>query len=82
MSGARFADENLAGLDEAPARVGVLLPLALAGVYDYTNAKDLMLARGVYAPPSQLEAWFHSTAHSAPDVAKTIEAAKAAMRGV
>ena len=48
MSGASFAQGNLAGLDAAPARVGVLLPLALAGVYDYTIPKDLVLAPGDY----------------------------------
>jgi glutamate-1-semialdehyde 2,1-aminomutase len=41
-----------------------------------------MLARGVYPPPSQFEAWFLSAAHTAKDVDKTIAAAKAAMREV
>ena len=35
-----------------------------------------MLARGVYPPPSQFEAWFLSSAHSERDVATTIKAAK------
>jgi glutamate-1-semialdehyde 2,1-aminomutase len=59
-------------------------------VRDYASALDAdteaygrffrgMLARGVYAPPSQFEAWFLSTAHSARDIAKTIEAAKEVM---
>lgn len=48
MSGASFAEENLAGLAEAPARVGILLPLALAGVYDYARPHDLALAPGDY----------------------------------
>lgn len=39
-----------------------------------------MLARGVYPPPSQFEAWFLSGAHTARDVAKTIAAAKAEFR--
>ncbi|MBI3492953.1 MAG: aspartate aminotransferase family protein, partial [Acidobacteria bacterium] len=39
-----------------------------------------MLARGVYPPPSQFEAWFLSGAHTARDVDKTIAAARAAMR--
>jgi glutamate-1-semialdehyde 2,1-aminomutase len=39
-----------------------------------------MLARGVYPPPSQFEAWFLSAAHTAKDVDKTIEAARRAMR--
>jgi glutamate-1-semialdehyde 2,1-aminomutase len=38
-----------------------------------------MLARGVYAPPSQFEAWFLSNAHSERDVAHTIKAARGAM---
>ena len=39
-----------------------------------------MLARGVYPPPSQFEAWFLSGAHSEKDVEKTVEAATAAMK--
>jgi glutamate-1-semialdehyde 2,1-aminomutase len=39
-----------------------------------------MLARGVYPPPSQFEAWFLSAAHAEKDVEKTIAAARAAMR--
>jgi glutamate-1-semialdehyde 2,1-aminomutase len=41
-----------------------------------------MLARGVYPPPSQFEAWFLSAAHTSADVEKTIAAAREAMRGV
>ena len=41
-----------------------------------------MLARGIYPPPSQFEAWFLSAAHTVKDVDKTIAAAKAAMREV
>ncbi len=37
-----------------------------------------MLARGVYPPPSQFEAWFLSGAHTARDVEKTIKAARGA----
>ena len=37
-----------------------------------------MLARGVYPPPSQFEAWFLSAAHTLKDVDKTIAAARAA----
>ncbi len=48
MSGASFAQENPARVDEAPARVGVLLPLALAGAYDYTIPKDFALTAGDY----------------------------------
>jgi glutamate-1-semialdehyde 2,1-aminomutase len=39
-----------------------------------------MLARGVYPPPSQFEAWFLSAAHTVKDVEKTIAAARGAMR--
>jgi glutamate-1-semialdehyde 2,1-aminomutase len=41
-----------------------------------------MLARGIYPPPSQFEAWFLSDAHTDRDVKKTIAAARAAMREV
>ena len=41
-----------------------------------------MLARGVYPPPSQFEAWFLSTAHTVKDVDKTIAAAREAMKEV
>jgi glutamate-1-semialdehyde 2,1-aminomutase len=37
-----------------------------------------LLARGVYPPPSQFEAWFPSLAHSADHVTRTLEAAAAA----
>ncbi len=39
-----------------------------------------MLARGIYAPPSQFEAWFLSGAHTARDVARTIKAARAVFK--
>jgi glutamate-1-semialdehyde 2,1-aminomutase len=62
-------------------------------VRDYTSATsantDLyarffreMLARNVYPPPSQFEAWFLSAAHTVKDVETTIAAAKAAMRAI
>ena len=41
-----------------------------------------LLARGVYAPPSQFEAWFPSLAHTSEHVGRTIEAAEAAFREV
>jgi glutamate-1-semialdehyde 2,1-aminomutase len=37
-----------------------------------------LLARGVYPPPSQFEAWFPSTAHTGEHVERTLEAAAAA----
>jgi glutamate-1-semialdehyde 2,1-aminomutase len=39
-----------------------------------------MLARGIYPPPSQFEAWFLSAAHTAKDIDLTIRAAREAMR--
>ena len=38
-----------------------------------------MLARGIYLPPSQFEAWFVSAAHSEEDIEETIGAATEAM---
>ena len=35
-----------------------------------------MLARGIYPPPSQFEAWFLSGAHTRKDIAQTIKAAR------
>jgi glutamate-1-semialdehyde 2,1-aminomutase len=60
-------------------------------VRDYEGAKacDLeafgtwcrhLLARGVYAPPSQFEAWFPSLAHAPEHIERTVEAAAAAFR--
>ena len=37
-----------------------------------------LLARGVYPPPSQFEAWFPSLAHSAEHIERTLAAAAAA----
>ena len=41
-----------------------------------------MLSRGVYAPPSQFEAWFLSAAHTDRHIKKTIDAARGAMKEV
>jgi len=41
-----------------------------------------MLARGIYPPPSQFEAWFLSAAHTDRQVRKTIDAARGAMNDV
>jgi glutamate-1-semialdehyde 2,1-aminomutase len=38
-----------------------------------------MIARGIYPPPSQFEAWFLSAAHTVKDVDATITAARGAM---
>ncbi len=72
----------------------LLTPFFTAGpVRDYASAVTAnsdaygrffrgMLNRGVYPPPSQFEAWFLSAAHTDRDIAKTIEAARGAMRDV
>jgi glutamate-1-semialdehyde 2,1-aminomutase len=41
-----------------------------------------LLARGVYPPPSQFEAWFPSLAHTPEHIARTLEAAAAAFAEV
>jgi glutamate-1-semialdehyde 2,1-aminomutase len=41
-----------------------------------------MLARGVYPPPSQFEAWFLSAAHTDRQIQQTLIAARAAMKEV
>src|SRR4051812_13133916 len=41
-----------------------------------------LLARGVYPPPSQFEAWFPSLAHTPEHIARTVEAAAAAFSEV
>jgi glutamate-1-semialdehyde 2,1-aminomutase len=41
-----------------------------------------MLARGIYVPPSQFEAWFLSAAHTPGDVTKTVKAARAVFKEV
>jgi glutamate-1-semialdehyde 2,1-aminomutase len=41
-----------------------------------------MLARGIYPPPSQFEAWFLSAAHTDTHVKQTVDAARAALREV
>ena len=58
-------------------------------VYDYDDAAACdteaygawcraLLARGVYPPPSQFEAWFPSLAHTPEHITRTLEAAAAA----
>jgi glutamate-1-semialdehyde 2,1-aminomutase len=39
-----------------------------------------MLARGIYPPPSQFEAWFLSGAHTPRDIDKTVKAARDVMK--
>ena len=72
----------------------VLTPFfTTAPVHDYDSALradarryaaffNAMLARGIYPPPSQFEAWFLSAAHSDRHVRHTIDAARDAMREI
>ena len=48
----------------------------------YATFFNGMLARGIYPPPSQFEAWFLSAAHTDRHVATTIAAARMAMKEV
>ncbi len=41
-----------------------------------------LLGRGVYLPPSALEAWFLTTSHSDPDIDKTLEAFEDAFKEI
>ena len=59
--------------------------------YDDARACDLdayaafcrgMLERGVYLPPSQIEAWFPSLAHSDAHVQQTLDAARETLEGM
>jgi glutamate-1-semialdehyde 2,1-aminomutase len=73
---------------------GLLTPFFTAGrVADYAAASACdteaygawcreLLARGVYPPPSQFEAWFPSLAHSDEDVERTVEAARSAFEAI
>ena len=48
----------------------------------YASWCRALLARGVYPPPSQFEAWFPSLAHTPEHVERTLEAAAAAFAAV
>jgi glutamate-1-semialdehyde 2,1-aminomutase len=48
----------------------------------YAAFFNAMLARGIYPPPSQFEAWFLSAAHTDRHVQQTIAAARAGMKAV
>jgi glutamate-1-semialdehyde 2,1-aminomutase len=41
-----------------------------------------LLARGVYPPPSQFEAWFPSLAHTEEQIAATVAAARSAFAAI
>jgi glutamate-1-semialdehyde 2,1-aminomutase len=48
----------------------------------YAKFFNGMLARGIYPPPSQFEAWFLSAAHTSGDIEKTIKAAREVMKSL
>jgi glutamate-1-semialdehyde 2,1-aminomutase len=48
----------------------------------YARFFRAVIARGIYPPPSQYEAWFLSAAHTVKDVDRTIAAAREAMQEV
>jgi glutamate-1-semialdehyde 2,1-aminomutase len=85
--------EAAAGLPVQIASAPGLLTVFFSAepVCDYADAQacDLeafstwcrhLLARGVYPPPSQFEAWFPSLAHEPEHIERTVEAAAAAFR--
>ncbi len=51
-----------------------------ANALQYAAFFRAMLERGVYPPPSPFEAWFVSAAHTESHIAKTLRAARGAMR--
>jgi glutamate-1-semialdehyde 2,1-aminomutase len=84
-----------AGLSAVVQRVGSMLTLFFASpaVRDFGGARaadhalfaaffQQMLTRGVHLPPSGYEAWFVSLAHDDAALEATLEAARAALRGV
>ncbi len=84
-----------AGVQVRVNRVGSMLSMFFTGngVTNFSEAKAAdqssfrrffwgMINCGVYLPPSGLESWFVSSAHSEDDVRKTIEAAADAFKGL
>jgi glutamate-1-semialdehyde 2,1-aminomutase len=74
-------------IESAPGLMTVFFSERPVGSFDDARACDLvaygswcreLLARGVYPPPSQFEAWFPSLAHTAGQIERTVEAASAA----
>ena len=51
-----------------------------ANALQYAAFFRAMLVRGVYAPPTPFEAWFVSAGHTESHIARTIRAARAAMK--
>jgi len=81
-----------AGAAACVQRVGSMLSVFFTDgpVTDYASARRSdterfgrfhggMLARGVYLPPSQFEAWFVSLAHGKDDIEVTLQAAREAL---
>ncbi len=86
---------HAAGIPHFGARVGSMTTLFFTAgpVTDYMGAKrsdttlfarfhGALLARGVYLAPSQFEATFVSTAHTADDLRATLAAAREALREI
>ena len=82
-----------AGAPAQVQRVGSMLSLFFTDrpVTDYASALGCnterfgrffrgMLERGIYLPPSPFEAWFVSLAHSEEDIARTVQAARKALK--
>ena len=85
------AGERPVQVADAPGLLTVFFSAEPVGDYAAASACDLathaawcraLLARGVYPPPSQFEAWFPSLAHTPAHVTRTVEAAAAAFREV
>jgi len=84
-----------AGVAAQVQRVGSMISVYFAAnpVADFVEAKasdtaffgklfHALLKRGVYLPPSALEAWFLNVSHTAEDVDRTVEAFDAALAEV
>ncbi len=83
FTGARGGDvdQGHGGLADAPGADCPVSDFAHARACDldaYARWCRELLARGVYPPPSQFEAWFPSLAHTPEQIERTIEAAAAA----
>jgi glutamate-1-semialdehyde 2,1-aminomutase len=61
--------------EQAPANLAEVQRCDLQGYGAWCRG---LLARGVYPPPSQFEAWFPSLAHTPEQIERTVEAARAA----
>jgi glutamate-1-semialdehyde 2,1-aminomutase len=63
-----FSDRPIANFEDARA----------CDLSAYATWCRELLSRGVYAPPSQFEAWFPSLAHTPEHIERTLAAAAAA----